>query len=545
MQHRARFVPSPATDGSLRTYTPGFPGINGVGSGLTLSVKVIRFGVFEAHLAAGELYKTGRLVRLQQQPFGVLRVLLERPGEVVTRDDLRRSLWPEGITVDFDQSLNKCVTKLRDALGDQAASPRFIETLPKRGYRFIADVRSSEEVPDEAAPDTALVEPPIVALPVRPVYGASRATWIPGLTTVAVLAVTTLGLGVTEPPATRLEARANVVRKVGTAATRSPIFAARDAYERGRAALSRRSEESLQRGLEHFSRAIALSPRYAEAYVGLADSWSLLASYGMADPRDAMPRARDAANRALMLDASLARAHAALGRTTMIYDWDWRTAEFHFTRALALEPGDATTHQWYAYYLSATGHHDEAIDEARRAVAAEPLSLSANTALGFVLYLARRPDEAAAQLERTLAIDPDFSQARRDLGLVRVQQGRYTNAVAELRRVATLNERSPAAQAELGWAQAIAGDRPAALAILNALDRERATRYVPPDSLALLHAALGANDQAIACLERAATMRVASLSLLAVDPMWLSLARDGRVQDLIRTVGALEATGPR
>ena len=108
-------------------------------------MRVIRFGVFEAHLAAGELYKSGRLVRLQQQPFGVLRALLERSGEVVTRDELRRALWPQGITVDFDQSLNKCVTKLRDALGDEAASPRFIETLPKRGYRFIADVRSSEE----------------------------------------------------------------------------------------------------------------------------------------------------------------------------------------------------------------------------------------------------------------------------------------------------------------------------------------------------------------------------------------------------------------
>ena len=232
----------------------------------------------------------------------------------------------------------------------------------------------------------------------------------------AVLALTTLGLGVAEPPAAHIEARAAVARNASTAATRSPIFAARDAYERGRAALSRRSEESLQRGLEHFTRAIALSPRYAEAHVGLADSWSLLASYGMVDPREAMPRARDAANRALMLDAGLARAHAALGRTTMVYDWDWRTAGWHFTRALALEPGDATTHQWHAYYLSATGRHDDAIDEARRAVAAEPLSLSANTALGFVLYLARRTDEAAAQLERTLAIDPDFAQARRDLG---------------------------------------------------------------------------------------------------------------------------------
>ena len=123
-----------------------------------------------------------------------------------------------------------------------------------------------------------------------------------------------------------------------------------------------------------------------------------------------------------------------------------------------------------------------------------------------------------------------------------MQQGRYADAVVELRRVATLNERSPAAQAELGWAQAIAGDRAAAQEVLNALDRERARIYVPPDSLALLHAGLGANDQAVAWLQRAHTMRIASLALLAVDPMWAPLARDGRVQALIRTVGA---TGSR
>ncbi|MEZ5283210.1 MAG: winged helix-turn-helix domain-containing protein, partial [Vicinamibacterales bacterium] len=104
------------------------------------SARVVRFGVFEADLSAGELRKQGRLVRLQQQPFDVLRVLVEQHGQVVTREALHRHLWPEGVTVDFDQSLNKAVTKLRDALGDTADSPRFIETLPKRGYRFIAPV---------------------------------------------------------------------------------------------------------------------------------------------------------------------------------------------------------------------------------------------------------------------------------------------------------------------------------------------------------------------------------------------------------------------
>ena len=99
-----------------------------------------RFGLFELDTAAGELRRQGQLVRIQQQPLQVLIALVEQPGVVVTREELRRRLWPEGITVDFDQSLNKCVTKVRDALKDSAASPRFIETLRKRGYRFIAEV---------------------------------------------------------------------------------------------------------------------------------------------------------------------------------------------------------------------------------------------------------------------------------------------------------------------------------------------------------------------------------------------------------------------
>ncbi|MCA1586130.1 MAG: winged helix-turn-helix domain-containing protein, partial [Acidobacteria bacterium] len=112
----------------------------------------IRFGVFEADLASGELHREGRLIAIQQQPFEVLRALVEQPGEVVTREALRKRLWPQGIVVDFDQSLNKSLTKLRDALGDRAANPRFIQTLPKRGYRFIAPVTRVATWPGMAAP---------------------------------------------------------------------------------------------------------------------------------------------------------------------------------------------------------------------------------------------------------------------------------------------------------------------------------------------------------------------------------------------------------
>src|SRR5437660_6033936 len=98
----------------------------------------IRFGVFEVDLASGELRKQGVRVRLQEQPFQALVALIERPGEVLTREELQKRLWPAHTTVDFDRSLNKAIARVRDALGDDADNPRFIETLPSRGYRFLA-----------------------------------------------------------------------------------------------------------------------------------------------------------------------------------------------------------------------------------------------------------------------------------------------------------------------------------------------------------------------------------------------------------------------
>src|ERR1700688_2047930 len=101
---------------------------------------VVRFGTYEVSLRSGEVRKAGLRIRVQQQPMKLLEILLEHPGEVVTREELRRRVWPNESFGDFDQALNIAIRKLRGALGDSAENPRFIETLPKRGYRFIADV---------------------------------------------------------------------------------------------------------------------------------------------------------------------------------------------------------------------------------------------------------------------------------------------------------------------------------------------------------------------------------------------------------------------
>src|ERR1017187_947203 len=140
------------------------------------SSRIVRFSVFELDLAAGELRKNGAKLRLQEQPFQVLALLLERAGEVVTRDELRQKLWPADTFVDFDHSLNTAVNKLRETLGDSASSPRYIETLARRGYRFIAPVQNSMETAGAAighVGTAASAVQPTTARPRDPAEGSS------------------------------------------------------------------------------------------------------------------------------------------------------------------------------------------------------------------------------------------------------------------------------------------------------------------------------------------------------------------------------------
>lgn len=122
---------------------------------------LVRFGVFEVDRGSGELRKRGVRIRLQEQPLKILMLLLDRPGEIVTREQLRQILWPEGTFVDFEHSLNAAVAKLRQALGDSAENPRFVETIPRRGYRFIAPVEefSASAVAHRTARDPPVAEP--------------------------------------------------------------------------------------------------------------------------------------------------------------------------------------------------------------------------------------------------------------------------------------------------------------------------------------------------------------------------------------------------
>src|SRR6184192_4831015 len=132
------------------------------------TVRVVRFGIFEADLQARELRKGGLKIKIHDQPFQVLAALLERPGEIVTREELHQRLWPADTFVDFDHGLNTAVNKLREALGDSAATPRYIETLARRGYRFVGPTPTSVGVPAEAAVAPAVADLATTITPVTP-----------------------------------------------------------------------------------------------------------------------------------------------------------------------------------------------------------------------------------------------------------------------------------------------------------------------------------------------------------------------------------------
>ena len=307
-------------------------------------------------------------------------------------------------------------------------------------------------------------------------------------------------------------------------------------YLRGRYALNKRTEEGFTRGLEDFQRAIAANPQYALAHAGLADAYLLLGAgdYGAIAPKEAMPKAKAAAERALALDESLAEAHATLGLLHYIFDWDWPAAEQEYRRAIDMNPGYPAAHQWYALYLTAMGRTTEAIAEARRAQALDPLSLIINTDLGVVFYRARQYDTAIATYRKTLEIEPDFVTARWELGRALVQSGAHADGIAELDRAVRLSDRNPVYLAALGHAYAVAGRTADAKAVLAELETLSRRRFVLPNLFVLIHAGLGNTDQAFTWLERAFDARSDFMIALKVEPALDPLRSDPRFAAMLK-----------
>lgn len=307
-------------------------------------------------------------------------------------------------------------------------------------------------------------------------------------------------------------------------------------YLRGRYAWHRRTQESLARAVSYFEQATRVAPRYARGHAGLADAYAVQGFYDYRPPADAFPRAEAAARRGLALDGSLAQPHATLGYVNLYYHWRWAEAEEAFRRAIQLDPGYSTAHQWYANHLTAMGRFEEAEQVMRRAMELDPLSLIANAALGWIYYYAGDYERAVEQCSRTLELDAEFQLAYLWIGLAHERMGKPEEAVRTLERALALSPRSAITMAALAHAYATAGRRRQAGELLREL-LSSGERYVPSFEVAKVYLALGEQDRALEWLEKAYDQRSHSMAFLKVDPQLVSLHPDPRFRDLLRRVG--------
>jgi TolB-like protein/Tfp pilus assembly protein PilF/predicted Ser/Thr protein kinase len=318
------------------------------------------------------------------------------------------------------------------------------------------------------------------------------------------------------------------------ARTRPVSPEAHEAYLKGRYYWNLRTEEGLKKGIEYFQVAIEKDPGYALAYAGLADSYVVLAEWELMASKEAFPRAKAAALKALDMDETLAEAHVPLGAVRRDYDWDWVGADKEFKRAVELNPGYATAHQWYAEYLSAMGRHNEAIAEIKRAQELDPLSLMINAVGGYVFIYARRYDDAIAQCRRTLELNAGFYPAHLYLGWAYGYEKLYAQAISELQKAIALEEGNPSLAANLAWGYAASGKRTEALKIISTLKVLSRRKHVEHYGIAEIYVALGDFDQALAWLERAYEEHSWELAFLKVCPDFDPLRSDARFQDLLR-----------
>jgi TolB-like protein/Tfp pilus assembly protein PilF len=574
-----------------------------------------RFGDFEVDPAAGQLRKRGLKLRLSGQPLEILCLLIARHGDVVTRDELRSKLWANDTHVDFNHGLNAAINKLRETLGDSADSPRYVETLPRRGYRFIAPLkldsgvpispRSSEQIrsvavlplenlsrdPEQEYFADGMTEALITDLakisalrvisrtsimryksPRKSLREIAQELNVDGVVEGTVFRVgehvrisaqlvhassdthlwaesyerdlrDVFALQAEVAQAIAAEIRVQVTpperKRLSRARRNSPV--AQEAYLLGRFFWNKRTPESLGRSLEHFEQAIKAEPACALAYAGIANVHIALgaAPYEVVSPREALPKARSAAQKALDIDETLGEAHTARAYVSWVYDYDWGAAEKGFRRALALAPGYATAHQWYASFCEHQGRISEALTAVERARERDPLSLQVNTAVAYVLHYARDYDRAIEQGLKTLELDPAFPAAHFFLALTYVQKGLLVEALTEAEKAATFSDRSIASLSCIGGCYAAMGKTREAQRMIKELQELSKENHVSPYQISWIYAGLRDKENALVYLEQAYKQRSTYLTLIKMEPAWDFLRSDPRFQDLQRRVGFL------
>lgn len=597
------------------------------------------------------MLRDGAPVSVTPKIFDMLLFFLENPNRLLGKDEIMRTVWPD--THIDEATLTRGVSELRKTLGEKAGEANFVQTVPKRGYRFVAPV----EAPSDTLPIAAMAAEPTVQptkqhlWQLRPssvltILFVGSVVVLAGLwafetkfsrsssvtQSIAVLPFQQLGnsgtdqfleLGINDTLITRLSGvPALTVRpisavrqysglerdpaaigrtlKVDTVLDGSvqtmfdqirvtlrlirvrdgkPLWAAtldgdvRDlfslqdsvsrevaqalklqlspnerqvlvkrstddreaygAYLKGRFFLGKRTRQGYEKAIDYFQQATRLDPSYALAYAGLADGYLLLQGDAGENPQEDTPKARAAAQKALQLDPALGAAHNSLAAIAEDYDRDYATAENEFKRAVQLDPGFVSAHEWYGDFLGLMGRFDQALAEEDRALEIDPLSLTVNEKRGKVLLWARRYDQAIVQLQKTLEMDPTFSPALIWLSRAYALRGMPAESLAASQKD---NQAQPgvAAMENLAMAYAAADNKGAAMGIVHELQERGQHEYVPAFNLSYVYVFLKQKDKALDELEIASEKHDVNVNSLKVDPLLDPLRADPRFHALLK-----------
>ncbi len=408
---------------------------------------LVRFGVFEADFPAGELRRNGIRVRLQDLPFRALAFFLTHPGVVITREEFRQELWPPDIFVDFEQGINSVVMRLRDALRDSADNPIFIETVERRGYRWIAPIQSGEPISTESHKSQAVEKPATRIAPPLPAPSIRRF-----LAYALPLLAIIFAIWIFRPAHRNVNASARSVSLPSQTLHQPANSEAEDLYLKGRFYWNKRTPESLNLALESFNQAIAHDPNYSDAYVGLADCYNLLREFSAMPGNEAYFKAFAAAKKAVELDQQSSEAHASLAFVTFFGMWDSADAEKEFRLAIELDANNAKAHHWYATFLHALNRHQEALSEIGVARKLAPDSASILADQGELLWAAGNREQGLQLLKQLEMTEPDFLSPHRYLRFSYFDVGDYPKYIVELKKDALLTH--DAAQSSVAEAAA-------------------------------------------------------------------------------------------
>lgn len=476
------------------------------GDTTSTAAAVVRFGSFVFDLATGELTRQGRRVTLQDQPARVLTLLVQRAGELVTREDLRQALWPEDTFVEFEAAIPVAINKIRRALGDSATNPRFVETIPRHGYRFVADVH-----PVDAA---------------SPGHAHSLAAWM----LVAVVLVIVVALSVA------MRSKTDVTPAREARRSTASIDAQRWFLE-GRWFIERRNERDLRSAVAAFKRATEADPNYALAYAWLANAYGMQFFFGSVPPWEGGSLLVAAAEHALQLDDGIAEAHLASAGGLAFAKWRWREADAGFRRALEINPDYAEGRHWYAVYLELVGRMDDALVQRRRAAALDPQSLLLALGMGDYFLYAREPGRAAEEAEHILRRNPSFLGASVLRARAYDQAGRSDAAIADLVAARDASPGNVFYARSLVSALAGAGhEREARAEVVRVVKRAR-DEYVSPFEIGLMYAALDDRDAAFHWFGKACDIKDPRLAMIRANARVDRLRPDPRFQALLTCVG--------